>query len=217
VQYDQQVRDCTYTSRRTETTVLHSCSLLVRAQLHSNLTASTFPWLACKPVQRASLHPHPARPRSHLRPPASAPLSRCRSASPDAAPVPPTCAVPIVPAAVAVHTPVARRCAVRLLGRLLCTRDARFQLPQHLRRLMVTHPDAELERCDSSSSSVCIYLRAQLQKRLHRPPVPLLRREVKRCMFHSCPSSPRAPRVPPSEAAFAFMCMWELLSTAQRL
>ena len=107
----QQVRDCTVTSRRTGTTVLHSCSLLVRAQLQSHRLH--LPVVGLQTSTALLLHPHPARPRSHLRPPASAPLSRRRSASPDAAPVPPTCAV--LAAAVAVHTPMARRCAVRLL------------------------------------------------------------------------------------------------------
>jgi hypothetical protein len=57
-----------------------------------------------------------------------------------------------------------RRVAVRLLSGLLCTLAGRrrllracgaFELPQHLRRLMVTEPDTHLES-GLSSDSLCI-------------------------------------------------------------
>jgi hypothetical protein len=48
-----------------------------------------------------------------------------------------------------------------------------FQLPQHLRRLMVTALDTELE-WSRSSSRQCIYLRAELLQHLDRPDVPVV-------------------------------------------
>jgi hypothetical protein len=57
-------------------------------------------------------------------------------------------------------------CTLAGRRRLLCACGA-FELPQQLRRLMVTMADADLER-SVSAGSLCIYLRAELHQQLDR-------------------------------------------------
>jgi hypothetical protein len=63
--------------------------------------------------------------------------------------------------------------------RLLCACELEFELPQHLRRLMVTRQDAGVER-SLSVLILCIYLRAELHQRLDRLHVPVECRHMQR-------------------------------------